>query len=169
MFFWCGIDDMNIIYGKRKVGELLTTGDVLNTPFVNTFFTHQTVPASKHYPSCSFTHTMASSSKGKQTLEDHYASLSLQNDDDEDADLPFGEVDLEETESFMLVGTLITEKNVKFNFLKETLSTVWRPMKGMVAKEISTNLFIFYFFHVKDRRRVMDNNPWSFDQSLLVL
>ncbi|XP_031120361.1 uncharacterized protein LOC116023498 [Ipomoea triloba] len=114
---------------------------------------------------------MASSNKGKQTLEDHYAALNLQNDDDEEVDLPFGELNMEdpEVESFMLVGTLITEKSVKFNYLKETLSKVWRPMKGMVAKEISTNLFIFYFFHEKDRRRVMENSPWSFDQSLLVL
>lgn len=39
----------------------------------------------------------------------------------------------------------------------------------MVAKEISTNLFIFYFFHEKDSQRVLENSPWSFEQSLLVV
>nr|GMD37608.1 hypothetical protein Iba_chr09eCG10980 [Ipomoea batatas] len=45
---------------------------------------------------------MASSSKGKQTLEDQYASLSLQNDDEEEVDLPFDDANTEDSESFML-------------------------------------------------------------------
>lgn len=112
---------------------------------------------------------MASSSKGKETLEEYYATLNIQNDDDAEVDLPYGEEDTTEVDSFMLVGTLITEKTVKFSYMKETLAKVWRPGKGMVAKEFSTNLYIFYFFHEKDRRRVLDDGPWTYEQNLLVL
>lgn len=117
---------MTTINGKRKVGETLSSSDDIKTPLVNNPSTYHTLPESTYFPRHLLKHTMASSSKGKQTLEDHYASLSLQNDDEEEVDLPFGDVNTEdpEIESFMLVGTLITEKSVKFNYLKKTLYSV---------------------------------------------
>lgn len=150
---------MFCIYDKGKVGETPTSELGFKFSLYNPLSTIKHNTHSKYHYDDSAVQTMASSSKGKQTLEDHYASLSIQNDDEVVADLPFGELNTDDAESFMLVGTLITEKIVKFNFLKETLSAVWRPGKGVVAKEVATNLFIFYFFHEKDRRRVMENSP----------
>lgn len=76
---------------------------------------------------------------------------------------------LPEEEEFTLVGTLLTDKVIKFNFMQETLATVWRPGRGMIVKEVATNLFLFSFFHRKDMRRILNDGPWSYDQSLLVL
>lgn len=86
--------------------------------------------------------------------------------------MPFGDDDNENNQGeggFNLIGTLLIDKVVKFNFLKETMATIWRPVKRMMPKEIATNLFIFQFFHEKDIRRVIEEGPWSFDQHLLNL
>lgn len=39
----------------------------------------------------------------------------------------------------------------------------------MAAKELTNNTYLFQFFHEIDVQRVLDNGPWSFEQSLLVL
>lgn len=113
---------------------------------------------------------MASSSKGKETLESHCAALKIHDTDEVEiqvGDDVFNPAVSEEV--FTLVGTVLTEKTIKFNFIKETLATIWRPGRGMVAKEISPNLFVFYFFHAKDVKRVLEDGPWSYDQNLLIL
>lgn len=86
--------------------------------------------------------------------------------------MPFGEDEAwnsHDDDVFTVVGTVLTDKAVKFNFLKETMATVWRPVKGMTAKELASNLFIFHFFHEKDTRKVMEEGPWSFEQHLIIL
>ncbi|XP_019151044.1 PREDICTED: uncharacterized protein LOC109147843 [Ipomoea nil] len=113
---------------------------------------------------------MASTSKGKEPLEAQYAGLHINEGDD--VEIQVGEEVVNPVTTgdvFSLVGTLLTERSIKFNYMKETLSTIWRPVRGMVAKEISTNLFVFYFFHAKDMQRVLDDGPWSYDQNLLIL
>lgn len=42
-------------------------------------------------------------------------------------------------------------------------------MKGVEARELSSNLFIFKFFHWKDKQKVLDNEPWNFYDSVLIL
>jgi len=62
-------------------------------------------------------------------------------------DLDIGGLDLgfdDETEDtinfrYTLVGRLITEKIIKFPFMRDTMATVWRPVKGVAAKELSNN------------------------------
>lgn len=70
---------------------------------------------------------------------------------------------------FTLVGTLITEKPVKFNVLRDTMARVWHPRKGVNITELSYNLFLFKFLHEIDINHVLDDGPWAFEQSLLVL
>lgn len=72
-------------------------------------------------------------------------------------------------QQFILVGKLLTERSVKFNIMKETLAAVWRPGKGMSVREVEQNLFLFQFFHEKDMKRIMEDGPWSYEQSLLLL
>lgn len=70
---------------------------------------------------------------------------------------------------YTLVGKLLTEKPVKFNFMRDTLAAVWRPGKGMSVKEISSNLFLFQLFHEVDMKRILEDGPWAYEHSLLVL
>ncbi|XP_031097099.1 uncharacterized protein At4g02000-like [Ipomoea triloba] len=70
---------------------------------------------------------------------------------------------------YILVGKLLIEKTTRFNFFRDTMASVWRPKKGMMAREVSSNLYLFYFVHEIDINKVLNNGPWSYDQSLLLL
>lgn len=78
-------------------------------------------------------------------------------------------VDQQDDFSFMLMGRILIDKPIKFNFMKETVSPIWRPGKGMSVREVSSNLFHFHFFHEVDIKRIRDDGPRAYEQSLLVL
>lgn len=109
---------------------------------------------------------MASSSR---SLDAACASLSLL---EEDEGLEFGNDEFQTTKeelNYSLVGKLLTEKPFKFHILRDTMAAVWRPGKGMSVMELSTNLFLFQFRHEFDMKRVLEDGPWAFEQSLLIL
>lgn len=100
------------------------------------------------------------------------ANLTLADLDDEIGEQHLAQVQADdavvETE-FFLVGRLVTEKPTKFTFLKDTMASVWRPMKGLNARELQPHLYLFRFFYDKDVARILEDGPWSFEQSLLIL
>ncbi|KAK6125540.1 hypothetical protein DH2020_040719 [Rehmannia glutinosa] len=67
-----------------------------------------------------------------------------------------------------LVGRFLTERQLNFLAMKNTLASIWRPVKGVFIKELGPNLFLFQFFHELDILRVQSNGPWTFDNSLLL-
>ena len=42
-------------------------------------------------------------------------------------------------------------------------------MKGVIIKDLQTNLFLFQFFHELDLNRVIIGSPWTFGHHLLIL
>lgn len=76
---------------------------------------------------------------------------------------------VDEKLSLRLVGRLFTEKPVNFEALKRTMSLVWSLREGVVIRPIESNLFLFQFFHWKDREKVLNGRPWCFEQRLLIL
>lgn len=110
---------------------------------------------------------MASSSKA---LEQVCASLTLT--EEEEVGLIVGNADVKEQDEdyrLTLVGKLASNKPFRFNVMRDTLASIWRPGRGMKATELVTNLFIFQFFHEVDFKRVIEDGPWAFEQCLLVL
>lgn len=68
------------------------------------------------------------------------------------------------------IGSFLTNIKVNFGAMHDTLSAIWRPVKGVFMEEtIHSNLFIFNFFHELDVKRVLDDGPWTFDQQVLLL
>ncbi|KAK9274747.1 hypothetical protein L1049_021999 [Liquidambar formosana] len=74
-------------------------------------------------------------------------------------------------ESMLVVVLLLvlTERPFNVDAMKSTLKMVWRPARGLVVTEIGLNLFIFQFHHPLDTHQVIDNGPWNFDKSLVLL
>lgn len=114
---------------------------------------------------------MASSSRGKESVGEQHGTLSLYEADEVEVSLGEGDDTTNPIEevSFSLVGSLLTERTIKFTFMKDTLASLWRPGRGMMAKEVATNLYQFIFFHEKDMQRILDDDPWSYEQNLLIL
>uniref|UniRef100_A0A803MD25 CCHC-type domain-containing protein n=1 Tax=Chenopodium quinoa TaxID=63459 RepID=A0A803MD25_CHEQI len=49
------------------------------------------------------------------------------------------------------------------------MKSAWRLSKGMVVREIESNIFMFQFFTFVDKTHVMEEGLWTFDGAPLIL
>lgn len=68
-----------------------------------------------------------------------------------------------------LVGRFLTEKNLNGRAMKARLADIWKPTMGINIKGIEEGVFLFQFYHEKDRQWVLDGGPWSFDNAMLII
>ncbi|XP_074374432.1 uncharacterized protein LOC141714835 [Apium graveolens] len=112
---------------------------------------------------------MAGSSK--KTMEESYANLYI--NDDDDAGLIFEEASVEALStdvSYCLVGCFLTSRKINFQAMQDTLASIWRPVKGIFMEETNIpNLFMLKFFHELDMQRVLDDGPWTFNNQALMV
>lgn len=83
-----------------------------------------------------------------RSIENACVSLTLEEEETEvlhidDEDISDACVD----QRFALVERLATDKHIKFQVMRDTLASVWRPGKGVNITEIAPNLFMYQFFH----------------------
>ena len=50
-----------------------------------------------------------------------------------------------------------------------TMRIVWRLSKNPEVTAMDENLFLFKFATMKDKKRIIDGSPWSFEKQLLAL
>ncbi|XP_019198216.1 PREDICTED: uncharacterized protein LOC109192074 [Ipomoea nil] len=79
-----------------------------------------------------------------------------------------GVVAEEEEQRWVCVGGFLTTKVVKLEYMRQVMASVWQPVWGMHATEIQSGLFMFIFCDETDMRKVLDEGPWSFENSTLV-
>ena len=77
------------------------------------------------------------------------------------------DVEDEDKASLMLVGKVWTGRSINANALMETLKKIWQPKYGMEARKLDEKLFSFQFFHWRDKRNVLEGQPWHFDRHVL--
>lgn len=94
--------------------------------------------------------------------------LSL--DGDEEEGISLGIVAAEEVSDIQLrlVGRFLIDRPIWVTIMKERMAEIWRPVKGLVIKKTSSNLFLFQFFHKKDLESVARGGPRSFDNHVKV-
>lgn len=113
---------------------------------------------------------MAGSSNTKEVIEG-YEKLRISDDDQEG--LIIEEVPSDDQNNDYergLVRSFMTNIKINFGAMQDTLSAIWRPVKGVFMEEtVYPNLFIFKFFHDPDIKRVLDDGPWTFNQQVLLL
>ncbi|KAJ4848634.1 hypothetical protein Tsubulata_011332 [Turnera subulata] len=68
-----------------------------------------------------------------------------------------------------LVAWLWTERSFNARAFMNTMKQVWRPVHGVEVSQIDRNLFVFQFFHWRDKQRVLDQEPWNFDDQVIFL
>ncbi|KAJ9152984.1 hypothetical protein P3X46_026481 [Hevea brasiliensis] len=69
---------------------------------------------------------------------------------------------------FYLIEKFLTDRQINLGAMRETLSNLWRPGKGVCIEEIGPQLFLFQFFHQVDLNRVIEGGPWSFNNHLVI-
>ena len=105
-----------------------------------------------------------------QDLQEAWKRLKLTEEEDtavlcEDEDSN----DRAEQVALCLLGKLHTANSFNIGAMKTVMKTVWKPAKGVLIKELDWNLFIFQFFDMADKEYVINEGPWAFDGSILLL
>lgn len=68
-----------------------------------------------------------------------------------------------------LVGKIWTTRNINQSAFINTMKNVWQPTCGLDINSIGENTYVFQFHHWKDKRRVVEGQPWHFDRHAIVL
>jgi hypothetical protein len=68
-----------------------------------------------------------------------------------------------------LIGRILTDKNIRFQFLKEHISHLWQPVKGVTIIPLEQGKFLFQLFHKLDVENILNGGPWLYDSSMIVL
>ncbi|XP_073121703.1 uncharacterized protein At4g02000-like [Henckelia pumila] len=112
---------------------------------------------------------MASSSSPSLEVEDLYKRLNLEEESG-GITVKAEEDGKKEGQDFnwSLVGRFLTDRQINFTAMQNTLASIWRHVKGVCIKMIGPNLYLFQFFHELDVSRVINDGPWTFDQHLLI-
>lgn len=98
------------------------------------------------------------------------ANLSLSADEEDGLIIAPSESDKHSPKSELwLVGRLLTDRSINFGAMKNRLADVWRPVKGVLIREIESQRYLFQFFHEFDMDRILEGGPWTFDNHILIL
>ncbi|KAJ4824672.1 hypothetical protein Tsubulata_041854 [Turnera subulata] len=68
-----------------------------------------------------------------------------------------------------LMGKLWTNRPFNTQDFMRTMKMVWKPVHDLEISQLDSNLFVFQFCHWRDRKRVLENEPWNFDNQLVIL
>ncbi|KAJ4845499.1 hypothetical protein Tsubulata_031214 [Turnera subulata] len=50
-----------------------------------------------------------------------------------------------------------------------TMKLVWKPTHDLEVSQLDSNLFVFQFLDWKDKERVLEQEPWNFDNQIVIL
>ena len=66
-----------------------------------------------------------------------------------------------------MVGKLLTNRPFNIDVMLGTLRVVWKISKDAEVTVIDFNLFLFKFYSMKDKHRVLEGSPWPFNKNLI--
>ena len=103
-------------------------------------------------------------------LAEKYSKLNIEEDENAVIDLGSDATGtLDAKTSLMLVGKIVSERTVNLDALRRTMNQIWALNRSMIIRSIGVNMFVFQFFHWKDKEKILAGRPWCFDQKLLLL
>ncbi|XP_048496311.1 uncharacterized protein LOC125495591 [Beta vulgaris subsp. vulgaris] len=68
-----------------------------------------------------------------------------------------------------LVGRVLTVRSYNFEALKRTLNQIWAISNGALFRSIENGFFVVQFANLRDKTKVLNGRPWTFDQNLILL
>ncbi|KAF4369309.1 hypothetical protein G4B88_020441 [Cannabis sativa] len=117
---------------------------------------------------------MASSSSNVDNIEENWKNIQLEEEEAEEAFYEENEERDEEDDlaidsRWCLVGRMLTGKVSDFRIFQNLMADLWKPGKGMYAKQLDQNRFLFQFYHELDIKRVIEGSPWTYDRKQLII
>ncbi|XP_075663370.1 uncharacterized protein At4g02000-like [Castanea sativa] len=70
---------------------------------------------------------------------------------------------------YCVVLKVLTNRSISLDALRKNLRMMWKPKKEMQLSEIEEDLFLAEFGDEKDKRKVLDMSPWSYEKQLVII
>ena len=105
-----------------------------------------------------------------EELEQLWKKLSFTEDEDEGIVLGGNSTrTTKEVGKNCLVMKILTQRSINIEALRKTMRMVWRTNKLVQISEIEEDLFLVEFGDPKDKKKVLEMCPWSFEKNLVLL
>ena len=62
-----------------------------------------------------------------------------------------------------------TQTSINLDALRKNLRMLWKPNKGVQISEVDEEVFLVEFGDVKDKKKVLDMCPWSYEKQLVII
>jgi hypothetical protein len=67
------------------------------------------------------------------------------------------------------ITKLMSDKPAFAEAMEEALGRIWCPLKGLRCKDLGENIFLCTFHQESGKRKALNDGPWMFSKSLLVV
>nr|POF14567.1 hypothetical protein CFP56_36741 [Quercus suber] len=68
-----------------------------------------------------------------------------------------------------LVMKILTQRIIGLEALRKHLKMIWKPKKGLQVSEIGEEMYLAEFGDGRDKRRILEMCPWSYEKQLILL
>ncbi|KAK7813762.1 uncharacterized protein CFP56_025048 [Quercus suber] len=68
-----------------------------------------------------------------------------------------------------VVMKILTQRCISLDALRKNMRMLWKPNKGVQIFKIDENLFLVEFRDRKDKKRVIEMCPWSYEKQLVLI
>ncbi|KAK7830830.1 uncharacterized protein CFP56_027894 [Quercus suber] len=105
-----------------------------------------------------------------EELEELWKKLKFTEEEDARIDL-----DSTSTKAARAVGKccaimkIWTQRSINLDALRKNLRMLWKPNKGVQISELEEEVFLVEFGDVKDKKKVLDMCPWSYEKQLVII
>ena len=77
-------------------------------------------------------------------MEDHFTNMSLLEEEESGVELADeANAKIQDSYRWTLVGRFLAEKHIDFIAMQNLMASLWRPVKGMIVKDLGNALFLF--------------------------
>ena len=105
-----------------------------------------------------------------EELEELWKKLTVTEAEDEDIKLGSNSTRAaKEIGKNYVVMKILTQRTVILEALKKNMRMLWKPSKGMQISEIGEDLFLVEFGDGRDKKKVMEMCPWSYEKQLILM
>lgn len=105
-----------------------------------------------------------------EELEKLWSKLSFTEEEDEGITLGSNSTKAaRERGRFCVVLKILSHKIINVEALRKNMNMLWKPSNGVKFSELKEDLVLVEFGDERDKRRVLDMSPWSYEKQLVLL
>ena len=70
---------------------------------------------------------------------------------------------------YCAVIKILSQRSINVDALRKNLRMLWKPNKGVQISKLEEDLYLVEFGDEKDKRKVLDMCPWSYEKQLVLI